>query len=89
MSGIFYAGMDDYIYWLNLMADMVGTGEMLRLVDGVAAPSPEVGYAFVYVDIADGVTKVMHGDGTVVELEGGGSSTGDQGTIVMLAQVFS
>jgi len=35
------------------------------LVDGITEPSTEVGFAFLYVDTADGDLKVKFGDGTV------------------------
>ena len=36
--------------------------------DGITAPSTSSGYAYIYVDTADGDLKVKFGDGTVKTL---------------------
>ena len=35
------------------------------IADGVDVPSAVVGYAFIYVDSADGDLKIKFGDGTI------------------------
>lgn len=80
MPSTFYGGQLDYVFWLNLIADICGLGEKFRFVDGIVTPVAIPGYAQIYVDIADGVTKVIHGDGTIVSLEaaGGGAYTDEE-----------
>jgi hypothetical protein len=40
------------------------SASMLKLTDGVDAPSTTNGYALIYADKADGDLKVKFGDGT-------------------------
>ena len=37
----------------------------LSLVDGVTQPNTELGWAQIFVDVADGDLKIVFGDGTV------------------------
>jgi hypothetical protein len=50
---------------LNGALKLWGTASSLKLVDGITAPSAEVGYTSIYVDVADGDLKAIFGDGFV------------------------
>ncbi len=47
----------------TMVAKLMDTGAFC-IRDGLAAPSAESGWAFIYVDTADGDLKVKFGDGT-------------------------
>jgi hypothetical protein len=50
------------------VAGSINIGGFYGLVDGIAAPSAESGYARIYVDSADGDLKVIFGDGIIKTL---------------------
>lgn len=49
----------------SVSADTFSLARELKLIDGVGVPATESGFAFMYVDSADGDLKVKFGDGTV------------------------
>lgn len=66
------SGSTEMRWWADsadvLLLDKTGqlyAAKALAVKDGVAAPAAVVGYAKIYVDVADGDLKVVFGDGTV------------------------
>lgn len=57
------------------LSNVARVGAAFGVVDGITAPATVSGWSQIYVDTADGVTKVKHGDGAVVALEGGGGAS--------------
>lgn len=89
MPAYFYAGQKDYIFWLNFMA-LAFNGDTIELAEGIAEPDPVPGKVIIWSsDDAGFPLKAKHSNGDIVELEGdGGGGTVDQGTAVLMSQVF-